>query len=749
LLTMPIVLTSPANGEVLKYNGTTWVNSSDAGITGSGAAGQVAYFTGATTQGGSNNLFWDNTNVRLGIGNASPTTNLVVRGNTSGYDKNIIVWERAIDGLVQGALGYGKTSGGPADNNVYVGSITNHPLLFQTNNAERVRIFATGNFGIGTGASDSGQRLQVVGAGYFSDSVGIGSTTLTGRSLSIERQITGSVTSHGVIQNGTVQLDVTSTAYGFRNIINTVNSLTVGVYNHFYAQQGTIGTSNTITEQSGFFVANLTSGTFNFGFRGQVASGTDRWNLYMDGTANNFLSGNTQIGTGALTSEKLQVNGTMKVTGATTLNSTLTLSSTGSTFIVLDNTTATTGRQWRASAAANGRFFLTNVTDAIDVLTLQTSGAATFNSSVTSTAFIPSAATIPTNGMYLPTTNTLGWSTNTTERMRLDASGNLGLGTSTPTGTGRIFSIYNSVSNDVQIRLQGNVSGQTSTDGALISLGSDSSMYVYNYENAPILFGTNNSVIARFTQLGNLNIGTFTSDSGERLQVTGTAKITGNTAIGGTAGAVGTMQIIKTGTSPVSNQLLFGTDGTGYQFAIGKNQGGTITNYLTLQDNGVMRLTGSFVLLGGNALQFVNSAANTVSAIRPTGGGTSVMSTNSNGLHIAVGTEAAGDLILASNNTERVRLSSNGWFSHASATNPSSSVTDSYVQYSADVTAGNAAPHFRTENGAVIKLYQETTAVGNSIISLGGGSAVLDDTTFDGYTLRQIVKALRNQGILA
>jgi hypothetical protein len=125
------------------------------------------------------------------------------------------------------------------------------------------------------------------------------------------------------------------------------------------------------------------------------------------------------------------------------------------------------------------------------------------------------------------------------------------------------------------------------------------------------------------------------------------------------------------------------------------------------------------------------------------------MSTNSNGLHIAVGTQAAGDLILASNNTERIRLSSSGWFSHTNATNPSSSVTDSYVQYSADVTAGNAAPHFRTENGAVIKLYQETTAVGNSTISVGGGNAVLDDTEFGGYTLRQVVKALQNQGILA
>jgi hypothetical protein len=83
-----------------------------------------------------------------------------------------------------------------------------------------------------------------------------------------------------------------------------------------------------------------------------------------------------------------------------------------------------------------------------------------------------------------------------------------------------------------------------------------------------------------------------------------------------------------------------------------------------------------------------------------------------------------------------------------SLTTPSSSFADSFIMYSSDVVAGNAAPHFRTENGAVIKLYRETTAVGNSIFLQGGGNSVLDDSTFDGYTLRQVVKALRNQGIL-
>lgn len=38
-------------------------------------------------------------------------------------------------------------------------------------------------------------------------------------------------------------------------------------------------------------------------------------------------------------------------------------------------------------------------------------------------------------------------------------------------------------------------------------------------------------------------------------------------------------------------------------------------------------------------------------------------------------------------------------------TNPNA-VTDHFAMYSADQTAGNAAPHFRTENGSIVKLYQ-------------------------------------------
>lgn len=42
---------------------------------------------------------------------------------------------------------------------------------------------------------------------------------------------------------------------------------------------------------------------------------------------------------------------------------------------------------------------------------------------------------------------------------------------------------------------------------------------------------------------------------------------------------------------------------------------------------------------------------------------------------------------------------------------PTASVADQIAMYSADIVAGNAAPHFRTENGKIIKLYQQAHIV--------------------------------------
>lgn len=58
----------------------------------------------------------------------------------------------------------------------------------------------------------------------------------------------------------------------------------------------------------------------------------------------------------------------------------------------------------------------------------QWSTSITLSGNATAAAFIPSGATVPTNGMYLSAANTLAWATNTTFAATLTSAGNFGVG---------------------------------------------------------------------------------------------------------------------------------------------------------------------------------------------------------------------------------------------------------------------------------------------------------------------------------
>jgi hypothetical protein len=158
---------------------------------------------------------------------------------------------------------------------------------------------------------------------YMAGSLGIGITGLTQYSLRVAKNITGNVFSFGINQSGTVQSDVTSAGWGFQNQLYTAAaSFTLSNYYHFFAEQQTIGAGSTVNNQYGFFVnSTLTGATGNYGFRGQIPSASNNWNIYMDGTAKNYLSGSLLIGSTTDAGYKLDVTGTTRFQGDTTISS--------------------------------------------------------------------------------------------------------------------------------------------------------------------------------------------------------------------------------------------------------------------------------------------------------------------------------------------------------------------------------------------------------------------------------------------
>lgn len=75
-----------ASDSLLLYRdtGSSWATiGGSGGITGSGAAGQATFWTGASAVSGDNTFFWDNTNKRLGLGTVTPGVRLDIHGATN------------------------------------------------------------------------------------------------------------------------------------------------------------------------------------------------------------------------------------------------------------------------------------------------------------------------------------------------------------------------------------------------------------------------------------------------------------------------------------------------------------------------------------------------------------------------------------------------------------------------------------------------------------------------------------------
>lgn len=99
------------------------------------------------------------------------------------------------------------------------------------------------------------------------------------------------------------------------------------------------------------------------------------------------------------------------------------------TNIVPDNAAtllATSGGTGLSSFTANGILYASSTSALATGSALSFDGTNfTTTGNATAKAFIPSNSTVPTNGLYLPASNTIGFSTNTTEYLRITSDGRL------------------------------------------------------------------------------------------------------------------------------------------------------------------------------------------------------------------------------------------------------------------------------------------------------------------------------------
>ena len=237
-------------------------------------------------------------------------------------------------------------------------------------------------------------------------------------------------------------------------------------------------------------------------------------------------------------------------------DTTLTAKSDTAAYFVLDTANlnlytykaSATGRKWRQLGADTAAIAYVNTYG-----TQTVNGAKTFNSTVTATRFDPTSSSASGTGMFLPAANTLGFSTNGTEKMRITSGGNVGIGDASAANR---LTVYQDVNGDARISLAnpntgtsarsfiytfttgnryvgffqyganaaGTTLGLTNASLSFVEAGADNTAFLINQGSttAPLVLSTNNNQRMRITSDGEVYVAGTTDRGAYNLQVNGT-----------------------------------------------------------------------------------------------------------------------------------------------------------------------------------------------------------------------------------
>jgi hypothetical protein len=404
-----LVKSGGTSSQFLKADGSV---DSTTYVGGSGASGQVSYWNGTSSQAGSGNFLWDNTNSRLSVISSGQSLRGFVISDYSnsvgapfaGFQKSrgtfsVPVNVNASD--LVGAFSFSARVGGvfTSDRALFganMATSTGIGLYFNAGSSDgsyapSMYIHPTGNVAINPGGSiisgsitDSGQRLQVQGTTLLNGNVTFSSSTgmtwdATNSRLGIgtnapdkKLHIKGDSTSSDIVFETTSYTTKGYFAhYQGATLQLAINRRIDGVFSNTSAASATINV-----------IALNNAGYINF-FATNTNNSTPNEIMRINGTGNVLIQNG---GTFTDSGERLQVTGTMKVTGASTFNGNMNLTRTvnATTEILISNTTsgANSSAGFTLTSSAGTAYIAkySDTTTAFKILTPNTAYLANFTS---------------------------------------------------------------------------------------------------------------------------------------------------------------------------------------------------------------------------------------------------------------------------------------------------------------------------------------------------------------------------------
>lgn len=202
---------------------------------------------------------------------------------------------------------------------------------------------------------------------------------------------------------------------------------------------------------------------------------------------------------------------------------------------------------------------------------------------------------------------------------------------------------------------------------------------------------------------GNVGIGTITPT--EKLEVAGNTILTGNVQIGGINNSVAIGAAIDSD----HNLYVYGNRPNLFKFT---DSTGSVDR-LTLSNAGVLN---GRDLNAGSRLQFGTpssfASGQSVISIKQASGSYAI-ATESSSSEVGFVAHANADVSIGTTgHSEKFNIS--GITSYQETTAPSGSTGNTFKMWGEDIVAGNVAPHFRTENNSIIKLYKTNNYTKNA-----------------------------------